>query len=424
MEHLRNLEHSFKNINETLNLSRENNNRKFLTLECTLKDFLLDAEDSIALKLNTSRETLLDSNLVYRNEILTSLINNDCEHNNLVKQIKFTQSSYTLDAKLFCERLSFAQDFHILNKLKYLHLLKTNEISNIDLYDFKYHKTRVIYSQMITCNSILTLIRLDNSRGDHLLRVHKINQSSFKTAKEIIVKSMRYSSSAFWFLCVRERIYFLYTKQTLTTYIDMYDFELNQLKSIELENDLQVENFLSNKIEIIIDYGLSHWVYDLNLNRKVTYKSCKIYDGTNDDLNMIMRLINISKEFLFYLETNETRNGKNILIASRARGNVFHKRIHLNFIKLNEWSFFILIDYNSHILIKILNGKEIYFFDAFKCENDVHVCQLVSNKVDLEEYGLDAIFQAEDFLCSSNHANNCLILFRNDGKRYKHVFIV
>ena len=54
MEHLQNLEHSLKNINETLNLARENNNRKFLTLECTLKDFLLDAEDSIALKLNTS----------------------------------------------------------------------------------------------------------------------------------------------------------------------------------------------------------------------------------------------------------------------------------------------------------------------------------------------------------------------------------
>ncbi len=421
MEHLRNLEHSFKNINETLNLARENNNRKFLALECILKDFLLDAEDSIALKLNTSRETLLDSILVYRNEILASLNNNDCEHNS-VKKIKFTQSSSRLDAKLFVERLSFAHDFNVLNKLKYLHLLKTNEISSIDLYDFKYHKTRVVYSQMITCNSILTLIRLDdnNSHGDYLLRVHKVNQSSFKTAKEIIVKSMRHSSSAFWFLCVRERIYFLYTKQTLSTYIDMYDFELNQLKSIELENDLQVENFLSNKIEIIIDYGFSHLVCDLNLNRKVTYKSCKIYN----DLNVMMRLVNISKKFLFYLETNETRNGKNILIASRAGGNVFHKRINLNFIKPNEWSFFILIDYNSHILIKVLNGKEIYFVDAFKCENDVHVFQLVSNKVDLEGYGIDAIFQEEDFLRSSNHANNCLILFRNDGKRFKHVFIV
>ena len=72
------------------------------------------------------------------------------------------------------------------------------------------------------------------------------------------------------------------------------------------------------------------------------------------------------------METNETRNGKNILIASRAGGNVFHKRIHLNFINPNEWSFFILIDYNSHILVKMLNGKEIYFVDAFKCENDVH----------------------------------------------------
>jgi len=138
----------------------------------------------------------------------------------------------------------------------------------------------------------------------------------------------------------------------------------------------------------------------------------------------MMRLVNISKKFLFYLETNETRNGKNILIASRAGGNVFHKRINLNFIKPNEWSFFILIDYNSHILIKVLNGKEIYFVDAFKCENDVHVFQLVSNKVDLEGYGIDAIFQEEDFLRSSNHANNCLILFRNDGKRFKHVFIV
>ena len=61
---------------------------------------------------------------------------------------------------------------------------------------------------------------------------------------------------------------------------------------------------------------------------------------------------------------------------------------------------------------------------ANPAEHDVHVFQLVSNKVDLEEYGLDAIFQAEDFLCSSNHASNFLILFRNEGKRFKHVFIV
>jgi hypothetical protein len=402
MECIQNLEESFERIDRKLLLNREINNQKFAILERDVRNFLQNANDSIAFQINNSRETILSYLMTHRDQILF-------ESNWMVKLV-FKQSLFKLESKIFDERINFSTDLTFLNKLTYLHLLiKRNEISDIELFDFKYLKTRVVYSQMISRNSILTLISLQGC--DYLLRVHKINQSSFKTAREIILKSI----IAYRSLQVKHLIYFLYTKQTFQTHIDIYDFDLNQIKSIHLNvvgSDMQIENFLSNKREIILDYGCDHWVYDLELKSIAVINSCC----------KNMKLINVSKEFLFYFETNETRNGKNLLVFNRINPNLFLKRIQLEFIKQNEWSYFTLVDYDSNILIKSLNGKEIYFVEfsngpSTKCK------QLISlNKIDLEKYGFDGIFQAENLKTSSNY--NCLILFKNDGKRFKHVVII
>ena len=406
MECLQNLEENFERINRKLLLNREYNNQKLAILEHDVRNFLQNAKESIAFQINNSRETILNRLMNHRDHILS-------ESNRMMVKLEFKQSLFKLEAKIFDERINFSPDFTFLNKLTYLHLLlKRNEITDIELFDFKYLKTRVVYSQMISRNSILTLISLQGS--DYLLRVHKINQSSFKTAREIISKSI----IAYWFLQVKHLIYFLYTKQTYQTHIDVYDFDLNQIKSIHLNvvgsGDIQIENFLSNKREIILDYGCDHWVYDLELKRLEVINSCC----------KSMKLINVSKEFLFYFETNEMRNGKNLLIFNRIKPNIFHKRIQLEFIKQNEWSYFTLVDYDSNILIKSLNGKEIYFVEFSSNGPSIKCTQLIIllNKIDLEKYGFDGIFQAENLKTSCNY--NCLILFKNDGKRFKHVVII
>ena len=405
MENLQDLEQHLNRIDQKLLATRLINDQKLVVLERGVADFLQNAEESIPSLLNKSREAILDSLMIHRNNLL-------CD-SSLVK-LKFTQSKFKLSEKIFSQRMNFTPDFSILNKLKYLHLLMKcvmNEMSDIELFDFKYLKTRVAYSQMISHNSILSLISLQN--GDYLLRVHKTNQSSFKTAREIILKSM--NAANYWFLQVKDLIYFLYTKQTYQTQIDVYDFDLNRVKSLELETNadaMQMENFLSNKYEIILDYGYKHCIYDLDL---------KFIDAI-DSWCKSLKLINISREYLFYLETNETRCGKNLLISNRTNSNVFHRRIQLDFMKPNEWSFFTLVDYDSNLLIKSLNGKEIYFVELVN-NSLFKVTHLMSlNRIDLEKYGFEGIFQAENLKFSSNY--NCLILFKNDGKRFKHVFIL
>ena len=310
----------------------------------------------------------------------------------------FAQSHAKPSESLFTERLSYQHDFSMIYKLKYLHVLVSQPISHFDLFDFKHVKNKIRYSAIISPNTILTLISVNEN--EYVIRTHKFTQSSFKTARETLKKAIVY-----WeFQAVSQSIYMLYRRTSGETRLEQFDFNLNMLASvlIELEHVDRLK-LLTNTRELIVDCGTFHVVFDLSLRQL----ECLSSHGD--------KLVNISKDYVIY-----TKTASYLDVISRHTG-ILHVKLGLDqILSANEWSVFYLIDYESRMLIKAFNSSEVYFVDFNSPE-----CQLslLQNKFDLYEHGVSGVYG--NGLVSSK-APNRLVLYKNERytQRYKHAFII
>lgn len=225
------LDRFFLEFNDSLNRIRQNSLKNFdKAIEAIHKQI---NDDFVSAKLNQHRLELLNSLINKRNTSINKINSTSLTAIARIQSTKtsslcvcFKQSKANLNSALLNNSLVIKNNFNLINKIKYLHLLERNELSEFDLYDFKYLKSKVVYSLYLTSelNKLLTFISINDDRYEFILRIHRVDRSSFQTAREIIKKKIIHYD----FVLVNQFVYCLFVSSE--KYVEKYDFDLNLLK--------------------------------------------------------------------------------------------------------------------------------------------------------------------------------------------------
>jgi hypothetical protein len=143
------LDRFFLDFNDSLNRIRLNSLKKLDETNELIHKQLND--DFVSAKLNQHRLELLNSLINKRNSSINKINSTSLTAIAQIQSTKtsslsvcFKQSKANLNAALL-NSLSIKNNFNLINRIKYLHLLERTELSEFDLYDFKYLKSKISF---------------------------------------------------------------------------------------------------------------------------------------------------------------------------------------------------------------------------------------------------------------------------------------
>lgn len=288
------IEKSFESIDESIVLVREKKSDELSDVESRVLERL---DDPIVLeRVNIERNELLHQLKIKTDRNLSHLDD---------KQLtRFRPSSPNTVFDNFelniNKSLVYKNPLDVHKKLTYLHLLPPPvQYVDFDLFDIKFPHSSIRCSSIISATRIFLCIWLANN--DYVLQVHQINRSSLSTCKQIIKRAL----FKFDFEFVENRIVGAFNYR----YIDIYDFNLNLIKQIDMMNNegsfLSYKRLLSNRVELVFDCNEYFRIYssDMVESQRVgqtTNRNAPFYIDISDEIE----LLNISKQFLFLTTPN------------------------------------------------------------------------------------------------------------------------
>lgn len=363
-------------------------------------------------KLNTNLNLLYESVLNdCRKDLLHDLLsrkNESFRTSRLAAKLAFNSNLNNSNlCQILVNQLVIKNGFNLNKKLKYLHLLDSKEYFDIELYDIKSPKSMISYSSIISSNRIFLVIKSDRD-NDFIFQVHQINKSSFRTCRQILKKNVR----RFEFVFVNNLIFGLLFYCNRDLKIEIYDFELNFVKSMQIE-DHGVTQFITNGSELILDYYHTHAVYDFGLKEKESFKSCLLN----------CTLVNLTKDYLVYVYKVFDDIEKPIKIECRfTRDLIFVIKAFqsLGIDPVLNFKIYHLVDYESNFYFKFEKSNQIYSIELNKksVANNENRISILQDKSDLSEFNFSSL---------RNYSEETILFYKNRSswlKVLKKVLIV